>query len=264
MLNSTVSQGTSLVVAIALLGSSGGAIAQSAPIQIAQRDVVVDTDGNNSNTYPDSGNSVPQTNGNVRFACQYVNGDYTVMYYPESRPGEAYPWATPRSMGGGWTAFRRCTSIAERLESYRPEGLLEMRTDVKNGYNIICVTTERTSDCPSRIVLTVPTGQDPVTTRDRIFENLTVADSGQSTVGVNTYRGDGGDRLLNDLLGGGGKKTNRTRARRSSIDLRAFLDPKDGGTGSALRNGVKVKGKKTTAQPANNSGTRRFNPGSFR
>ncbi|PSB03084.1 COP23 domain-containing protein [Merismopedia glauca] len=270
MLNSTVSQGSSFALAIALLVSSSSAIAESLPLQIAQRDVIVNTDGNSPNpypdsgsSYPDSGNSVPAANGNTRFACQYVNGDYTVMYYPESRPGEAYPWATPRSMGGGWTAFRRCTSIAERLESYRPEGLLEMRTDVKNGYNIICVTTERTSDCPSRIVLTVPTGQDPIATRDRIFENLSVADSGQSTVGVNTYTGRGGSNVLNDLLGGG-KTTNRTRARRSTIDLRAFLDPQDGGTGSGLRNGVKVKGKKTTAQPANNPSNRRLNPGNFR
>jgi hypothetical protein len=262
---STVGRGASLVMGIALLVSSSGAIAESAPFQIAQRDVIVNTDGDSpdSNRYPDSGDSVPAANGNVRFACQYVNGDYTVMYYPESRQGEAYPWATPRSMGGGWSAFRRCTSIAERLENYRPEGLLEMRTDVKNGYNIVCVTTERTSDCPSRIVLTVPNGQDPVTTRDRIFENLTVADSGQSTVGVNTYRNRNDSDILNEVFGSG-KKTNRTRARRSSIDLRAFLDPKDGGTGSGLRNGVKVKGKKATVRPANNSNNRRLNTDSFR
>jgi hypothetical protein len=270
---STVGRGISLAMGMALLVSSSGAIAESAPFQIAQRDVIVDTDGNSNpdsnrypdSGYPDSGNSVPAANGNVRFACQYVNGDYTVMYYPESRQGEAYPWATPRSMGGGWSAFKRCTSIAERLENYRPEGLLEMRTDVKNGYNIVCVTTERTSDCPSRIVLTVPSGQDPVTTRDRIFENLSVADSGQSTVGVNTYRGRNGSDMLNEVLGGG-KKTSRSR--RSSIDLRAFLDPKDGGTGSGLRNGVKVKGKKATVRPANrpanNSNNRRFNTDSFR
>lgn len=259
--NSAASKGVSLAMGMALVVSSTSAMAQSAPFQIAQRDVIVDTTGDSPNTYPDSGDSVPAANGNVRFACQYVNGDYTVMYYPESRPGEAYPWATPRSMGGGWSAFRRCTAIAERLETYRPNGLLEMRTDVKNGYNIVCVTTERSSDCPSQIVLTVPEGQDPITTRDRIFENLTVADSGQSTVGVNTYTGRGNSNLLNDILG---KNRTTNRSRRSGIDLRAFLDPKDGGTGSSLRNGVKVKGKKANVRPATAPNSRRLNPGSFR
>jgi hypothetical protein len=287
LLKSTVSRGTGVVMGMALLVSSSSAIAGIAPLQIAQRDVIVDTDGNSRDpypnsggsspypdsggSYPNSGGSVPAANGNARFACQYVGGDYTVMYYPESRPGEAYAWATPRSMGGGWSAFRRCTSIAERLENYRPEGLLEMRTDVKNGYNIVCVVTERTSDCPSRIVLTVPSGQDPVATRDRIFQNLTTADSGQSTVGVNTFGDRDGDRLLNDLLGSGGSRSRKTAKNRSKsgINLRAFLDANDGGTGTGLRNGVKVKGKKATARPTSrpsnsNSGGSRLNPGSFR
>ena len=83
-----------------------------------------------------------------RFACQMINGQHTVMYMPESQPGEAYAWATPTAMGGGWTEDRRCYEISRRLESYRPDGLVEMRTSVENGYDIVCVTTEAVPACP--------------------------------------------------------------------------------------------------------------------
>ncbi|MEL6225078.1 MAG: COP23 domain-containing protein [Cyanobacteria bacterium J06627_8] len=178
---------------------------------------------------------------NVRFSCQFQNGAYTVMYQPESQPGTAYPWATPQTMGGGWSAERRCSEISRRLEEYRPDGLLELRTSVENGYDIVCATTEQNSLC--RIVFTVPEGQDPLVTRDRVFENLAVANSGQSTSAVNTFTGGDGSQLLDTIgqeLGinlpslpnlGGRSQRNRT----DSINLRPFLDPADGGTGTQLR-----------------------------
>ena len=43
-----------------------------------------------------------------RFTCELQDGDYTVMYRPKSEPGQAYPWAVPTEMGGGWTPERRC------------------------------------------------------------------------------------------------------------------------------------------------------------
>ena len=108
----------------------------------------------------------------VRFSCQTANGQPTVMYNPQSQPGKYYAWATPTSLGGGWTPERRCNEISRRLEFYRPDGLLELQTGVENGYNTICVTTEAMSSC--RIVLTVPPGQNPVAIRDRIFNNLSL------------------------------------------------------------------------------------------
>ena len=189
-----------------------------------------------------------------RFDCQIENGEYTVFYFPESQPNQAYAWATPSELGGGWTAERRCDAISNRLETYRPEGLLELRTGTENGYNIVCATTERSpNDC--NIVFTVPPGQDPVQTRDRVFENLTLADSGEATQSVNTFTGSSnvdvlgqiGQALGTDLsslsqsasFGGGG------------INLKPYLDPADGGTGSYLQEG--------TAQPG-----RVLNPDNFR
>lgn len=172
----------------------------------------------------------------ARFACQYIDGEYVVMYYPQSQPGESYPWAKPTTLGGGWTPERRCTEISRRLESYRPDGLLEMRTSVENDYDIVCVTTQQNSDC--RIVLTVPPGQDARVTRDRVFESLTVADSGQQTDAVTTFTGN--DR---NVLGDLANELNlpsipgiNMPSRRSSdaINLRPFLDPSDGGTGNQL------------------------------
>jgi Circadian oscillating protein COP23 len=191
-----------------------------------------------------------------RFSCQSQNGQYTVVYQPKSQPGKVFAWATPSVMGGGWSSDRRCNEISRRLESYRPDGLVEMRTGTENGYNTICATTEKNNAC--RIILTVPVGQDPATTRDRVFSNLAVADSGQTTAPVSTFAE--GDRNLTNLFGidlagllGGRPQqttanttpTNTSRPNNFSGDgiyLKPFLDPSDGGTGSGLRNGTRVRG----------------------
>lgn len=174
-----------------------------------------------------------------RFSCETVNGQYTVMYHPLSQPEQAYAWANPSTLGGGWSPERRCNEISRRLESYRPDGLQQMRLSVENNYNIVCVTTQKDPSC--RIVLTIPPNQDPQETRDRIFQNLTVADSGQDTQAVNTYAGNGsGSQLLDQVnrvvnqglstLGIGHHSTQRS----GNINLRPFLDPADGGTGTQL------------------------------
>jgi hypothetical protein len=196
-----------------------------------------------------------------RFSCQSQNGQYTVVYQPKSQPGKVFAWATPSVMGGGWSSDRRCNEISRRLESYRPDGLVEMRTGIENGYNTICATTEKNNAC--RIILTVPVGQDPATTRDRVFSNLAVADSGQTTAPVSTFAE--GDRNLQSLFGVdlsgllGGRpqqtpanttptntantaNTSRPNFSGDGIYLKPFLDPSDGGTGSGLRNGTRVRG----------------------
>ncbi|MEM6590833.1 MAG: COP23 domain-containing protein [Cyanobacteria bacterium P01_C01_bin.73] len=168
------------------------------------------------------------TDGSPRFVCQMQNGVPTVMYLPSSQE-QAYPWAVPEDMGDVWPAQRRCDVISERLEFYRPDGLVEMRTGLENGYNTVCVTTETDSSC--RIVFTVPQGQDPVATRDRVFENLALADGGQSTEGVTTFTGNGSilERIGGSVFNPGGLT--------SAINLKPFLAPEDGGTGAQL-NGV--------------------------
>lgn len=188
----------------------------------------------------------------VRFSCQTVNGQSTVMYNPQSQPGKYYAWANPTALGGGWSPERRCNEISRRLEFYRPDGLLELQTGVENGYNTICVTTEALSSC--RIVLTVPPGQNPVATRDRIFNNLLVADSGEQTTAVTAYQ-DSGNGILNQIGQALGVELGGSTARRSpsSINLRPFLDTADGGTGARLQD----------SSPAGGSGAR-LNPGNFR
>ncbi|NJR64787.1 MAG: hypothetical protein HC772_04795 [Leptolyngbyaceae cyanobacterium CRU_2_3] len=185
---------------------------------------------------PSNSGSTPPSN--ARFSCELDNGEYTVMYSPQSQPNQTYPWAQPGEMGGGWTPERRCSEISRRLEFYRPDGLLELRTAVENGYNTVCVTTEFVPSC--RIVLTVPPGQDPTSTRDRVFSNLTVADSGQQTGAVNTFTGRNSGGLLNqigqaigvDLSAPSGR---RQRGTSDGINLRPFLDRADGGTAERLR-----------------------------
>jgi Circadian oscillating protein COP23 len=251
------------MLGLALLGSMGlgGALVPALSASSATGrtgDVTVPTDSDPASTsQPLPGTTLP---GNiplksVAFSCRTNLGQPTVMYQPESQPSQYYAWAVPSQMGGGWSPERRCAEIALRLEQYRGDGLVEMTTGQENGYNTVCVTTDRNGAC--RIVFTVPRGQDPVTTRDRVFQNLASADSGQTTQGVYTYTSRGNNdlgnlgevgSLLNGLFGGSKTKTSVAQpaiAPLSGIDLRPFLDRADGGTGSKL---IQVAPKRT--QPA--------------
>lgn len=193
-----------------------------------------------------------------RFACQMINGQHTVMYMPESQPGEAYAWATPTAMGGGWTEDARCAEIARRLEEYRPDGLVELQNSVENGYDIVCVTSEDNPAC--RIVFTVPPGQDPVQTRDRVFDNIASANSGEVTQSVYTFQdsNQGGD-ILNQIgealdinLPGIDGLGNTSGYSGDGIYLKPFLDASDRGTGEFLN--------ESRSRPAG----RQLNPDSFR
>ena len=137
-----------------------------------------------STTTSTSSSSTTTVDGTTRFTCQMDNGRYTVMYSPQSQPNQYFAWATPQALGGGWDEQRRCLTIAQRLESYRPQGLLELRTSTLKGYDVLCVTTEANPAC--QLVLTVPPGTDAFQVRNGVFQNLVSADSGQQTIGVNT------------------------------------------------------------------------------
>jgi hypothetical protein len=239
-----------------LLFGNGAAFAQ----------VVVPTVPSGSSTTVPSGSSNPiptattstTVNSNTRFSCQYNNGQPTVMYQPESQPGQYFAWAAPQTLGNGWDSQKRCQAIASRLELYRPDGLQELQIAVENNENIICVTTESQPSC--RILLTVPRGKDPYTTRNSVFQNLTTADSGQQTTAVNTYtnrnRGNG-DSLFNlgrTLIGG----NNQVSSSKKGINLKPYLDPQDGGTGGKLGNTRGIRRNSQRQSP------NRLNPGNFR
>jgi len=186
----------------------------------------------------ESGAEGTQVPTEARFECQISNGEYTVMYLPENQPENAYAWATPGDMGGGWTAERRCFTISDRLESYRPEGLAELQVGMENGYDTVCATTEQfPSLC--KIVFTVPPGQNPVITRDLVFENLALADGGTNTTVVNTFTGSSDSGLLGEIgnvINGFPMPGGSAASSRDGINLKPFLSPADGGTGTALRN----------------------------
>jgi hypothetical protein len=226
------------------------------------------TSSTNTNTQSTSGgtstNTQTTTNGGTststtaasgaRFTCEQVSGQLTVVYRPLSRPNEAYPWAIPADMGSAWNSQRRCGEIARRLETYRPDGLQELRTGIDNRQNVVCVTTEKNQSC--RIVFTVPGRQDPIATRDQVFRNLTLADSGQQTQGVNTFAG-GNDNILGGLDSRlGGRQTSVTTSNRRNksqgINLKPFLSTEDGGTGNRMGNPVQVPARY------------RLNPSNFR
>lgn len=188
--------------------------------------------------------TTPNVTGDTRFSCQFHNGQYTVMYQPQSIPGQFFPWAAPAALGGGWSPEKRCQAIASRLELYRPDGLQELQIATQNNENIICVTTEANSFC--RILLTVPRNKDPYVIRNSVFQNLITADSGQQTIAVNTFR-HRGRTGLNDLYNLGrsllGDDKNPPPVSRTAINLKPYLAPQDGGT---------------LGQP------KRLNPGNFR
>ncbi len=237
-----------LLSGLALASASGQALyAQQVP------DVIIDTNppaggGGTPTPIPTPAPQPPTATDGARFFCEVDGGRFTVMYRPEGQ-SVAYPWAVPSGLGGGWTPERRCNEIAARLERYRPDGLQELRTAFENNYEVICATTQRDPAC--RIVFTVPPNQDATVTLDRVFESLVLADSGQQTVGVNTFAGSGSSlgRDLGRLFGG-----NRRKSSGGQIDLLPFLAPADGGTGTQLQ-----------AQPTTPTGNRRqLNPDLFR
>ncbi len=243
----------------------GNSIAQAQYTSNANGDVVVPTTSNGGSTdstistgdrYPSGGSSSVGVDTNARFLCQQYNGQYTVMYSPQSQPGQAFAWANPRSLGGGWDTARRCNTIAQRLETYRRDGLLELQTNVENGQNVVCVTTEANPAC--RIVLTVPPEKDPYTIRNSVFQNLASADNGQQTYGVSTYRSQSNNQIGQIYRTVTGSSIN-TRSAKSPISLKPFLDKADGGTATSLRNGVRINRPQSKPQ----SGAR-LKPGNFR
>lgn len=235
----TAIRGISLSLGLSvLLGSSASVFAQDMP----RPNNVRIPPSSPTETGDSSEDGIP-TATNARFTCEVVDGEYTVMYHPQSQPGESYEWAQPSTLGGGWTSDRRCAEIARRLEFYREDGMKELALGYENGYDTICVTTEKNPTC--QIVLTVPPGEDPELIRDRVFENLSVADSGRQTEAVNAIvdNGQGGSLwgTLEDATGislpGGGGSGNAI-ANPNAINLRPFLDPADGGTGTNLTGGM--------------------------
>ncbi len=210
-------------------------------IERDNRTVGSSTAAPSSSSSVDNRTSSAIADGTSRFACETANGQQTVVYRPQSGDGEAYPWAIPGNMGSSWNSTRRCGEISRRLESYRSDGLEELRISVENRSNIVCVTTERNPSC--RIVFTVPSGQDPVAVRDRVFRNLTLADSGEQTQGVNTFAG-GSDNGLDGLLGRGSSARSSSRSssknKSAGISLKPFLSREDGGTGKQIGNPVAV------------------------
>lgn len=246
-LRSLMHKGISLStgIAVLLVGGNAFALSHNGTSANSQTQLPRHALAQNIEQQAESQDSIPDVNesGDARFRCQFIDGQYTVMYLPESQPSVAYPWAVPGDMGGGWTSERRCNTISERLESYRPDGLQEMQTSTENGYNIVCVTTEQNETC--RIVLTVPPGQNPELTRDRVFENIAVADNGVQTSAVNTFVGNNrGYQRLNEVLNRGLSALgigNNSSQRSNAIDLRPFLDPADGGNATQLQGGIPVK-----------------------
>ncbi|AFZ56088.1 hypothetical protein H6G54_18600 [Anabaena cylindrica FACHB-243] len=250
---------------VLFLSSLSLSLLLSNSVAFAQVDgVVVPTvpSGSSTTVPPRPSTNIPTSStvdSSKRFSCQYYNGRYTVMYQPQSQPGQFFAWAAPQALGGGWTPQNRCEAIATRLELYRPDGLQELQIAVENNENIICVTTEANTGC--RIVLTVPRGQDPYAIRSSVFNNLATADNGQQTIAVNTYanRNQGGTNELynlgRSLLGGG---NNRANSSKNGINLKPFLDRQDGGTATNLRNGVSI------GRPSRPQNTTILNPRLFR
>lgn len=223
-----------LSVSLGILCSSSLAFAQT----------VVPTDPENNN----GGDTTLPIQNVTSFSCQQSpDREPTVMYQPESQPDQLYAWATPRQMGGGWTPQRRCEEIARRLESYRPDGLRELRTGRENGMDVVCATTDDNPAC--RIVFTVPPGQDAFITRNQVFENLLTADSGQNTLPVYTFSARGGGLLnLTPSLNRRRPSASTIRNNKAPLNLKRYLDPKDGGT---------LRPRSTTTKPT----TTPSNPG---
>lgn len=73
--------------ALLVIGAAASAINIVVPAAFAQTSGDVDTSPSSS------------TSSSTRFSCQLADGEYTVMYSPESEPDTLYAWAAPGDMG---------------------------------------------------------------------------------------------------------------------------------------------------------------------
>lgn len=90
---------------------------------------------------------------NDRFSCQlrtYAKENaqfYTVMYHNDKG---TQPWLKMvNTFGDDWTTPKRCEAIADRLESFRKDGLLELtyRDNPKTpNQSVICAMTKSLSE----------------------------------------------------------------------------------------------------------------------
>ena len=108
---------------VLLLSSLGCSLFFGNAVAFAQ--VIVPTDSSGSTSVPSGSSTTPNStttiDSSTRFSCQYNNGMPTVMYQPESQAGQYFAWAAPQNLGGGWDSQKRCETIANRLELYRPD-----------------------------------------------------------------------------------------------------------------------------------------------
>jgi hypothetical protein len=99
------------------LSSLGCSLFFGNAVTVAQ--VVVPTVPSGSTTVPSGSTTttIPNSttvNSSTRFSCQSYNGQFIVMYQPQSQPGQYFAWAAPQNLGGGWDAQKRCQAIADR------------------------------------------------------------------------------------------------------------------------------------------------------
>jgi len=113
----------------------------------------------------------------TEFTCKLIDEQYTVMYSPAGQSLYSSAWLTLKPeasdfFGDPWMPQKRCQDISQRLELYRPDGFLELSTSETNGYDFVCMTTEKNPNC--RIVYTLTPSEDPVLLIEQIQENQTV------------------------------------------------------------------------------------------
>ena len=251
-----------LIVASIFIQSKVIAQSNNYNVPTKPADVVIDTDP------PNSPPPIPvhTSLGGERFTCQLDRGRYTVMYYPQNQNRQPYPWAVPSDLGNVWSAQGRCSEISRRLEMYRPDGLLELKIGRENNHDTICVTTQRDSSC--RIILTIPPGKNPEIIRDQVFQTLIAAEEGQYTQGVNTFTsGKTGGLIINQLgqiFNSNLSQQSNSSFSKKTINLRPFLDPSDGGTGSRLQNSFTTPGLTTTPIQTKPSSPWMLDPDKFR
>jgi hypothetical protein len=120
---------------------------------------------------------------NARFSCQhrgYPNENsqlYTVMY---NNGITEQPWLRMvNTFGKDWDTLKRCDEIAQRLENFRKDGLLELtyRNDPKTpNQAVICAKTKISGD-NCEILVTLKPGANGYESLSRAIEALKTGNS---------------------------------------------------------------------------------------
>jgi Circadian oscillating protein COP23 len=110
-----------------------------------------------------------QTTTRLKFFCGTSNGAPATFVQKGKNSIPIIRWASSDFAGAGWTPEKRCREVSQRFQNLHQTGQLKfLTTGSMNGQPVVCTSSKNNGPC-QRLILTVRTGVDPVTTLNKLL-----------------------------------------------------------------------------------------------